>query len=149
MFGFAGLIRLVPDYYPQKSPYQLSAKVYFCFATYLLAAFLATEACKGNSLFLPQEIKGNLSANKSIFQLKENHSIKRSIKPGASHFYQVALLVNQYLHIVVDQLGVDVELAILAPDDRVLAAIDRPNGTEGPESVSLIADKTREGILPK
>ena len=68
--------------------------------------------------------------------------VGRTIRPGETHSFNVSLERKQYLQLVVDQRGVDVVLRVFSPDGKSLGEFDSPNGTDGPEGVSLIADST-------
>ncbi|HEV2763776.1 MAG TPA: erythromycin esterase family protein [Pyrinomonadaceae bacterium] len=58
---------------------------------------------------------------------------------GDTHKYQVPLSAGQYLKVLVDQRGVDVVVAALGPDGVKISEVDSPNGTQGPEPVSIAA----------
>lgn len=71
--------------------------------------------------------------------LELGKSIERELKGGEVHNYQLKLTANQYLNAVVEQKGVDVIVAIYAPDGQKIYEINYPNDTDGPEPVYLIA----------
>ncbi len=73
-------------------------------------------------------------------ELTLNKPIERQLAGNEAHFYKITLAVNQYLHVVVEQRGVDLIVAIFAPDGKKIVEVDSPNGTEGPEPVSVIAE---------
>jgi CHAT domain-containing protein len=58
-----------------------------------------------------------------------------------THSYTLSLASGQYVRVAVDQRGIDVVVALLAPDGAKLNEIDSPNGETGPELVSVIAEK--------
>lgn len=68
--------------------------------------------------------------------------IERDLAGGQSHSYQIALTASQFLHVVVEQLGIDVVVTLHGPDDKKLAEVDSPNGTQGPEPLILIMEST-------
>ena len=70
--------------------------------------------------------------------------IERDLKGGESHSYRVMLNAGQYLHVVVEQKGIDVVVKLSGPDAQEIAEVDSPNGTQGPEPVSLIAEAAGE-----
>jgi CHAT domain-containing protein len=74
--------------------------------------------------------------------LEMGRPIERELGGGQNHSYTVALASGQYLRVVVDQRGIDVAVTLLGPDGEKLAEMDSPNGERGPESVSLISEKT-------
>jgi tetratricopeptide (TPR) repeat protein len=59
---------------------------------------------------------------------------------GQSHIYELPLEKDQYVHIVVQQQKIDVVLTVFGPDNLPRAEVDRPNGSIGPEAISVIAD---------
>lgn len=61
---------------------------------------------------------------------------------GETQSYQVALTAGQFLHVLVDQNGIDVVVTSFAPDGRQLTQIDSPNGRWGSESVLLVAESS-------
>jgi CHAT domain-containing protein/tetratricopeptide (TPR) repeat protein len=66
------------------------------------------------------------------------------LKGGESHSYRVTLTSGQYLYAVVEQQGIDVEVALLNPDGSQLALADSPNGRWGSEPILLIATTSGE-----
>jgi CHAT domain-containing protein/Tfp pilus assembly protein PilF len=59
---------------------------------------------------------------------------------GQTHSYQVLLVSNQFLHVVVDQRGIDVVVALFGPDGKKLAEVDSPGGTSGIEPIFGVAE---------
>lgn len=72
--------------------------------------------------------------------LELNKPIERELKGGEVHTYHITLTTGQYLHIVVGQRGIDVVVTLLGPNGKQLAEVDSPNGTQGPEPLSEIAE---------
>lgn len=75
-------------------------------------------------------------------QLESGKVIERELAGGEAHAYQIHLEAGQYLHVVVTQKGIDVAVTLLTPNGEPLLEVDSPNGTEGPEPVSMIAALT-------
>jgi CHAT domain-containing protein/Tfp pilus assembly protein PilF len=71
--------------------------------------------------------------------LELGRPIERELAGGESHSYQLMLAAGQFLHAVVDQRGVNLFITLYGPDGKKIADIDSPNGAQGPEPVSLIA----------
>src|SRR5882762_5534875 len=71
--------------------------------------------------------------------LQPGTPIERTLAAGQSHTYNISLEQDQFLHLVVDQRGIDVVVRAFSPAGRQLREFDSPNGTSGPEDVTLIA----------
>jgi hypothetical protein len=69
-------------------------------------------------------------------RLEPGRLIERELAGGESHSYGIMLALGQYLQVVVDQRGIDVVVALFAPDGKKISEVDSPNGTAGPETVS-------------
>jgi hypothetical protein len=50
-----------------------------------------------------------------------------------TQWFRVAVASGQYLRIVVNQLGIDVAVALIGPGGERLVEVDSPNGTRGNE----------------
>src|SRR5262245_9482050 len=72
-------------------------------------------------------------------QLEMGKPIERELAGGQSHSYQITLDADQYLHLVVEQRGIDVVVRLIGPDGKQLIEVDSPNGSQGPEPVLWIA----------
>jgi CHAT domain-containing protein len=72
--------------------------------------------------------------------LELGQPIERELKGGESHSYQIALAAGQYVHVVAEQIGIDVVVKVFGPDGKLVMEVDSPNGTQGPEPVMLVAD---------
>src|SRR5438552_13062745 len=65
--------------------------------------------------------------------------IERTLARGQTHSFNVTLEQDQALQLVVNQHGIDVVVRVFSPAGKSLGEFDSPNGTEGPENVSVIA----------
>src|SRR5258706_14192122 len=65
--------------------------------------------------------------------------IERTLAAGQSHTYNISIEQDQFMRLVVDQRGIDVIIHVFSPAGRQLGEFDSPNGTNGPEDVTLIA----------
>jgi CHAT domain-containing protein/Tfp pilus assembly protein PilF len=72
--------------------------------------------------------------------LELGKTVERELAGEQSHNYLIELAANDFLHVIVEQRGVDVVVGVYAPDGKKLKEVDSPNGTEGPEPVLLIAE---------
>src|SRR5207245_2973303 len=83
--------------------------------------------------------------------LQPGMPIERTLAAGQSHSYTVNVEQGQLLQLVVDQRGIDVIVRVFSPAGRRLGEFDSPNGTDGPENVSVIANAAgvyRIDVLP-
>ena len=66
---------------------------------------------------------------------------------GSVHRYRFALAAGEYLHLAVEQIGVDLTATVLGPDEERLLEVDSPTGTRGVEEVFLLAPTLDELAL--
>ncbi|MBK9315802.1 MAG: CHAT domain-containing protein [Acidobacteria bacterium] len=76
--------------------------------------------------------------------LVAGQTFTRSLVGGKTHTYSVDLVTGQFLHIVVEQRGIDLIVKIVGMNGGTVAEVDRPNGLQGPEAVSLVAQESGE-----
>jgi len=81
-------------------------------------------------------------ANESQVQLTLGSRFEQQLAGGKTDHYQITLINGQYFHLVVMQRGIDVEIVLFAPDGKQLLRQDSPNGADGPEPLSWVADKS-------
>ena len=92
-----------------------------------------------------------LSAQSAATSLQPGTPIERALSAGQTHSYSVSLEQDQLLQLVVDQRGIDVVVRVFSPAGKRLGEFDSPNGTDGPENVSVIANAAgvyRIDVLP-
>ncbi len=89
----------------------------------------AVGAPKGEQEIRPSE----------ALELVPGKPIEREMKGGEAHSYRITVAAGQYVHVVVDQRGIDVVLVLYGPDGHKLLEMDSPNGTQVPEAASLVA----------
>jgi len=70
--------------------------------------------------------------------LQPGITIQRNLAGGQSQRFTITLEQDQFLQFVVDQHGIDVIVRVFSPEGKSLGEFDSPNGTEGPENVSVI-----------
>ena len=80
--------------------------------------------------------------SKTVVTLEPDKAIERAMAGGDVHDYKVLLKAGQFLHLVVDQRGIDVVVSLLGPDGKRIAEVDTPNGDNGPEIVRVVAAAT-------
>jgi CHAT domain-containing protein len=67
---------------------------------------------------------------------------ERELKGGETHAYRVALTSGQFFYALVEQKGIDVSVALFAPDGQEIGEADSPNDQWGTEPVLLVAGKS-------
>lgn len=77
-------------------------------------------------------------------RLEPGAAIERTIGPNESHSFTIKLEDEQYLQFVVNQHGIDLIVRVISPSGKRLGNFDSPNGSEGPENVSIVAIKGGE-----
>jgi hypothetical protein len=65
--------------------------------------------------------------------------IERTIGRGQSQSFSISLDQDQFLQLVVEQRGIDIVVRVVSPAGKQIGEFDSPNGTDGPENVSLIS----------
>lgn len=75
-------------------------------------------------------------------KLELGKPIERELAGDQAHFYGLTLIKGQYVHLVVDQRGIDVVVILFGPDGKKLVEVDSPNGTQGVESVIVVVEET-------
>ena len=91
--------------------------------------------------FLQDKVGANSAApgGQEAQALEPGRSIEREILSGQSHSYRITLDAGKYLRVHVEQQGIDVTVALLTPDGKVVAESRSDNGNFGPEIVSIIS----------
>jgi CHAT domain-containing protein/tetratricopeptide (TPR) repeat protein len=79
------------------------------------------------------------SSQESI-SLEPGKHVERELSVGQSHFYKITMISGQYSHIVVEQRGIDVAVALFTPDGKKIIEMDSEQTTVGAETVSAIAE---------
>ena len=85
-------------------------------------------------------IAGTTQGAGDVLALEKGVPVERELAGGVVHSYRLTLAAHQLLRLVVDQRGVDVVVTLFAPDGKKLAEVDSPNGTQGPEPVTLVTE---------
>jgi CHAT domain-containing protein/Tfp pilus assembly protein PilF len=79
------------------------------------------------------------SAQESI-SLDPGKPVERELSGGQSHSYKITATSGQYLHIVVEQRGIDVAVALFTPDGKKIGEVDSERATVGTETILAIAE---------
>ena len=91
------------------------------------------------SLWRSESVYGGRAQDESLGELKVGKPAERQMAGGQVHGYQAPLSGGEYLRLVVEQMGIDVVVAVFDPEGKEICRIDSQNGTRGPEIVCLIA----------
>src|SRR5262245_2640760 len=73
-------------------------------------------------------------------ELAPRTPVDKELNGGETHAYRVNVATEQYVYLVVDQHGIDVVVKVFGPAGPKLTEVDSPNGKEGPEPVTFIAE---------
>ncbi|MDQ3750171.1 MAG: CHAT domain-containing protein, partial [Acidobacteriota bacterium] len=77
-------------------------------------------------------------------RLEQGKPVERELKGGEVHTYSIQVKAAQLLRLIVEQRGIDVVIALNAPDGKQLAEMDSPSGTQGPEQIEVFAEAAGE-----
>jgi hypothetical protein len=80
------------------------------------------------------------NGKQDIRVLEPGVPVERELAGGRVHSYRITLTSGQYCRVVVDQRGIDVVVRLFGPDSKQIAEVDSPNGTQGPEPLSVVAE---------
>jgi len=89
-------------------------------------------------------VAGSAPGGAETLTLDPGRSIEGEISSGQTRAYQIRLDAGKYLRVQVEQQGIDVTVALLAPDGKVVAESRSDNGNFGPETISMIAERPVE-----
>ncbi len=88
----------------------------------------------------PQAAAANPTQQKSAAaRLEAGKPVENSLAGGESHSYGMQAEAGQFLHVVVEQLGIHVVLTLSGPDRKLIVSTENPNGTTGLQKISTIA----------
>jgi hypothetical protein len=74
--------------------------------------------------------------------LEPGKPAERELTDGQSHYYRISLTSGQYLQVAVNQRGIDVLVALYAPDGKKVSEVNGAQMTVESETTSAIADET-------
>src|SRR5215471_19679678 len=122
------------------SDWQVS--VFATCAAVLLSAplLLGPRGITGIAFAQAPESPSRAQDEKDASPLEVGKPIERELSGGQAHYYRITVEAGQYLHLIVDQRGIDVAVALYGPEGKKLIEVDSPNGANGPEPLSVIAD---------
>lgn len=71
--------------------------------------------------------------------------VERELAGAEAHGYEIELNAGDYLHAVIDQRGIDVEVRVLDPHGETVLTLDTATphgGTRGPEELHYVAERS-------
>jgi CHAT domain-containing protein/tetratricopeptide (TPR) repeat protein len=104
----------------------------------LLVLFALLLGCRG----LPPD-----ETRTETIPLKPGSVHARTLTEGKPHHFRFHATADHFLHLSVEQKGIDVIVGLRDPSEDLLFEIDSPNGPEGPETVLAVAPVTGEYVL--
>jgi len=96
----------------------------------------------GTAFAQQPETTNSLQVENDARPLEAAKPIERELAGGQKHYYKIALEAGQYLHLVIDQKGIDVVVTLFDTAGKKLAEIDSPVGAYRPERMSITTDKS-------
>src|SRR5271155_1315791 len=69
-------------------------------------------------------------------KLALHEPVERDVGTGQTDVFTVDAAAGQFLHVVVEQIGVYAALALADPDGKPLVTMDSPSGAFGPRAAS-------------
>ncbi|MGD0938771.1 MAG: tetratricopeptide repeat protein [Terracidiphilus sp.] len=103
---------------------------FFAVACLLLAPPLCTQSSSGPAR--PPQSKPTF--------LEPGKRLESTLQGGGKRTYEIHAEASQFIHAVVEQIGIDVGLNLYAPDGTLIGSMDSPNGSFGLEQISAIAE---------
>jgi CHAT domain-containing protein len=95
----------------------------------------------GTAFARQPEPRSGLQSEDDSRPLEAGKPIEREMAGGQKHYYKIALEAGQYLHLIVDQRGIDVVVTLFGPNDKRIIRVDSPaNVARGLEPVFAIAE---------
>jgi tetratricopeptide (TPR) repeat protein len=73
--------------------------------------------------------------------------IERELAGPEAHAYRITLASRQFLHVLINQQGIDVVLRCFGPDARQIAEVNNTTGPQGSERLYLIAEAAGDYLL--
>lgn len=73
-------------------------------------------------------------------RLESGIELARKISSRESHDYELSMEADQIVKIVAYQVGVDIAVALRAPDGEFVLEVDSPTGRQGPERLLAVAE---------
>ncbi|MCA1626403.1 MAG: hypothetical protein LC742_00320, partial [Acidobacteria bacterium] len=82
------------------------------------------------------EANSSAQAERDVRPLEPDKPIERELAGGEAHSYRIMLNTGEYLHVAVDQRGIDVVVVLRGPDGAPLMEMNGWGGMLGMEELS-------------
>src|SRR5262245_44478212 len=105
----------------------------------LLIIFVSLTIIKADQSTPAVQEKADSSTEITI--LEKDKPIERELAGGKTHTYEIKLEAGQFLDLVVEQKGIDVQVLLFDLDDKQHVQMNS-NGTQGTEPILFIAEVT-------
>jgi CHAT domain-containing protein/lipopolysaccharide biosynthesis regulator YciM len=110
------------------------------FACFILILFLPTLLVHGNRGF-GNAINATASPKpQDVKKLEPGKRLSGELAGNQTRSYEITVSAGQFLHVVVEQLGIDVVVVLYDSNGKRVAEVDSPNGTQGPEPLLIIVE---------
>jgi CHAT domain-containing protein len=106
----------------------------------LALLYFATISCALAALPAQSAATNSAQGKSFAVRLEAGKPLDKMLAGGEKDSYDIYVGSGQFLHAVVEQLGLDVALTLYAPDGKLIASMDSPNGNHGLEQLSTIAE---------
>lgn len=126
---------------------------YRCIAFALCLPLTSGPTFQARTRFVPLVAQEGIVSTSALQREQEERTlepgkaIERELSRGVIHVYKVALTSDQCLHVLVEQRGVDVMVALRGPDGAPLMEMDGLRGIAGIEELSWEAANTGWYVL--
>jgi CHAT domain-containing protein/tetratricopeptide (TPR) repeat protein len=78
--------------------------------------------------------------SRSSALLRLSKPIKAKLAAGETRAFRLTVKAGQYLHIAIEQQGIDLAATLIAPDGKPVSESDHAKGKQGSETLSLMAE---------
>jgi CHAT domain-containing protein/Tfp pilus assembly protein PilF len=88
----------------------------------------------------PPAFQDQAKEKSAAVRLDPGTPVEKELAGGATDTYEIQVGAGQFLHAVVNQMGIDVALTLYGPDGKQIATMASPRGGWGLEQISTIAE---------
>ena len=94
-----------------------------------------------------RDIYGNCPQEVDIGELEAGKPAEREIAGGQAHKYRVVLTRGQFVHLVVEQKGIDLVAVMIDPEGKELRRVDNAATPQEPEIIYLMVKSSGSHLL--